>query len=81
MGPQSCACLSLYLIGKDLTHNSGPGCLSHILFMICKKNVLQIDSVFLDPFALEYCYLGKLSRIMVGSLNTKKHQVYIMQEY
>jgi hypothetical protein len=51
--------------------------------MICKgkKNILQIDSVFLDPFALEYCYLGKLPRIMVASLNTKKHQVYIMQEY
>lgn len=51
--------------------------------MICKskKNVLQIDSVFLDPFTLEYCYLGKLSRIMVGSLNSKKCQVYIMQEY
>jgi hypothetical protein len=80
MGPQSYACLSLYLIGKDLTHNSVPVCLSHNLFMICKskKNVLQIDSVFLDPFALEYCYLGKLSRIMVGSLNTKKHWVYIM---
>jgi hypothetical protein len=80
MGPQSCACLSLYLIGKDLTHNSVPVCLSHN-FMICKKKVLQIDSVFLDPFDLEYCYLGKLSRIMVGSLNTKKHQVYFMQEY